>query len=242
MSLAVTGTQYLVNSTTPLTTVPITVGAWVRSTSANSSYKAVWNLGVATNTDRFALYQSGGNKWMALITAASTDDLTCEAGTVTANVWMFMVARFITSTNRRIGVLSNDGSTAHVQSTVSSAPAAADRISIGAIPDGTEPFAGQIAEIWYTNTDIQVDNAQLQDSLLRQLAYGGPFSVPHVADDILEYRSFRKHPFRNEVGEVYFGGKGAQIWAPTSTPTVGFHPPLPYWYIKPGQRKTELTI
>jgi hypothetical protein len=101
------------------------------------------------------------------------------------------------------------------------------------------PCDAFISEFWYTNTDIQPDGAQLNDDLLRQLAYGGPFSVPHVAANLIEYRSFRKVIESDQdeaVGDgVYWGGAGRQVWTNTNGVTRGPHPPLPGWYAKPNR-------
>lgn len=121
-----------------------------------------------------------------------------------------------------------------------------DRVTIGAL-GGTTPasfFDGLIGEYWVTATDIQGDGAQLQDGLLLQLAYGGPLSVPSVARDVIEYRSMIKHPTSDgdEVSENYVGHLGRQVWTNHNGVTTGHHPPLPYWYEKPGQRRRVLTI
>lgn len=121
-----------------------------------------------------------------------------------------------------------------------------DAMAIGsqASATPTEFFDGRMAEIWYTNTDIQADGLQLQDALLRQLAYGGPFSVPHIAKDIVEYRSLRVHPDSrgDQPSEVYHGKFGRQIWTNANGVTAGPHPPLPYWYVKPGQTRRPLIV
>jgi len=100
---------------------------------------------------------------------------------------------------------------------------------------------GLIAEYWLTNTDIQPDGAQLDDNLLRQLAYGGPFSVPHIAKDLIEYRSFRKviESDQDEApgDEVYWGGAGRQVWTNTNGVRRGPHPPLPGYYKRPRPRQ-----
>lgn len=117
-------------------------------------------------------------------------------------------------------------------------------MGLGTDGGGTQPFTGRLAEFWCTNTDIQADNAQLQDWMARQLAYGGPFSVPHIVKDIVEYRSLRVFPeSRGDRGtEVYHGKFGRQTWANTNGVTTGPHPPLPYWYVKPGQTQRQLVI
>lgn len=98
-----------------------------------------------------------------------------------------------------------------------------------------------IAEFWCTNTDIQADGGQLDNTFLSQLAFGGPFSVPHVASAVVEYRSFRVHPSLNDPYETY-SDYGGQTWTNNGAATTGPHPPLPYWYVKPGQNNKVLTI
>lgn len=241
MSIAVTGTQYIVNTSPAVLTYPISLGVWVRPT-ATTAFRGVWALTrTGDDTHRFALYTWSSSQWNALISVAGTDTSTI-GGTITANGWTYVVCRWISATNHRIDVLNNNGSTSHTQDTTSATPTSLTELAVGANSAGSEAFVGSIAEMFYTNTDIQADGAALNDSTLRQLAYGGPFSVPHIVQDILEYRSFRKHPFRDEPTEVYYGGKGIQIWTPTSTPTTGFHPPLPYSYVNSGQTKSVLTI
>jgi hypothetical protein len=233
MSLSFAGAQWLNNTSPPITDYPITVGCWVRPAAAGNVFRSIWQLSKAGDpSDRFALYQWTGSVWCALVSVSGADTA-LTAGTVTATSWHFLVARFISATNRRLAVLNVNGSTAHAQSTTSAQPLTQAEEALGANVTGGDPYTGLLAEFWRTNTDIQVDAAQLSDSTLRQLAYGGPFSVPNIAGTILEYRSFRKHPYRDEAGEVYYGGKGVLTWTPTSTPTTGFHPPLPYWYRKP---------
>lgn len=241
MALSLSGTQQLKNTSPAVTDYPITVGCWVRPAAAGNVFRSIWQLSKSADpSDRFALYQWTGSVWAALVTVASTDTA-CTGGTVTATSWHYVVARFISATNRRIDVLNANGSTAHAQDTTSVAPASQAELNIGADTNTQDPFSGLIAELWYANADIQVDGAALSDATLRGLAYGGPFSIPGIAANIMEYRSFRKQPNMDELGEVYYGGK-VQTWAPTGTPTIGFHAPLPYWYVKPGQNERVLMI
>lgn len=88
--------------------------------------------------------------------------------------------------------------------------------------------------MWYTNTDIQADGEQLQDSTLRQLAFGGPFSLPHIARDIIAYRSFEDclDSSQDRPGSVYHRG-ARQVWTNTNGVTLGPHPPAAIWYDKP---------
>lgn len=223
--------QHIQNTSPPITDYPFTVGMWVQPADVTG--------------DKFFFEAVGGTNNVNLYRGTTTfilevNSAQAVAGTAVANSWSFVVARLISATNRRLAVLNPTGATSHAQDTVSNAISGVTTLDIGGGFIGLY-WNGLVARYWMTNTDIQPDAAQLQDGTLRQLAYGGPFSVPHIAGDILEYRSFRKHPTRDEVGEVYYGSKGMQTWALTGA-TTGIDPPLPYWHVNPGQNKHVLMI
>ncbi len=48
-----------------------------------------------------------------------------------------------------------------------------------------------MAEFWYTDADVQVASGQVGDSLFWQLANYGPFSVPYLFPNIVEYRQLK---------------------------------------------------
>lgn len=239
----------LVNSAPPLvsTGYPLTVGCWVSMLSVSSANNTVWAFS-DTAVDNTTI--------QLLIQTTEIPSLSVEAGGVlsacqtttafTVGTWNFVVCRAIASANRRMAVLLPDGLLEHGSTVTARAPTSLDTFSIGMREDLTPntPADAIVAEFWYTQTDIQADGGQLLESTLRQLAFGGPFSVPHIAGDILEYRSFRKYPTSDgdEIGEVFHGAAGRQFWTNTNGATIAPHPPLPYWYVKPGQIQTELVI
>ena len=228
--------QTLTCATHPITAFPVTVGLWVRPLTAAT--RGLWSLGdsgVATQYIRLG-QNATGNTWNLSAQSGGTSD-TLSIGVATASQWAFMVGRFISATNKRLSVLQYDGSIVGGQRTTSRAfPTSADSIVLGSTVGGTAEWNGYLAEVWYTNTDIQADGGVLSEATLRQLAYGGPFSVPHIAKDIIEYRSFRKGLISNtdEEGEVYSGKNGRQTWTNTNGATLDIHPPLPGWYKRPG--------
>lgn len=245
-SFASASTQYLICATHPITAYPYSVGLWVypTTTGAERTFFCLTDSGAATQ--RNALWQLSTNVWAISAWAGGTPN-NASAGTVTANRWVFIVGRFISATNRRISVLQGDGSVVAAQGTTSRAfPTSAESISIGAmVSTSTAQYLdGNIGEFWYTNTDIQPDGLALQEPLLRQLAYGGPFSVPHIGKDLIEYRSFRKSltTDQDDGVEVYSESFGVQTWTNTNGVTIGHHPPLPYWYENPRQRRSVLMI
>lgn len=197
----------------------------------------------ATATNYFSLHQDSTGFRIGANAGGGENIVT--GGMPVVGSWSFVVARFIGAASRRIATLNPDGSTTHAVGAVSRAPTGLDAISIGSLETSAPGtfYDGLIGEFWYTATDIQPDGLQLDDNFLRQLAYGGPFGT-HIAKDILEYRSFRKYPASDgdDASEVYFGGAGRQLWTNTNGVTTGPHPPLPYWYVKPGQTQTELVI
>lgn len=232
--------QYIKNAATPVTAVPFTVGMWVHPTTTGAARTFFGLSNAAVSGNYFHFGQTAANTWTIETTGGAV-----ASGTVTANQWAFLVARFITAANRRLGGLQFDGSTFSVQDTFSDTPATINTMTLGTILRNTplNLFSGNIAEFWLTNTDIQPGGAQLQDALLRQLAYAGPFSVPHIAKDIVEYRSLRKYPSSegDEEGEVFHGALGRQTWANVNGATVSHHPPLQYEYARPpGTQKPSL--
>lgn len=231
--------QRIVNAAPPITTVPFTVGMLVLPTTGADQSNYFSLTDTAGDVHYFAIGQVFASFVIAIRAGGSL--ATSAIATLSPNQWHFLVGRFISSTNRRFSVLFPDGSISHAQNTSSNSPSGIDAMSLGCNASAT-PFnfmTGSIGEFWITNTDIQDDGTQLNDDLIRQLAYGGPFSVPHIASNVIDYRSLRKHPTSDgdELGEVYDGAFGRQTWTNTGGATIGPHPPLPYWYRKPGQRR-----
>jgi len=218
--------------------VPLTVGFWAYPT-ATGTLRTLFCLGDTGADTYLSINQTSGNLWQITATAAGSAN-NATTGAVTANSWFFIVGRFISATNRRLAVLAPDGSASAVQATTSRTMSSIDTMTLGQRLSSTsnQPFAGRLANFWYTNNDVQPDGAALTDSLLRQLAYGGPFSVPSIANTIIEHRSLRTNPINGESSDISVGGGApAQNWANTSGVTIGAHPPLPYWYANLQQTK-----
>lgn len=211
-----------------ITGFPCSMGMWVYPTTTGAQ-KCFAMVGGSSSTDFLQLSQSAANAWE--IGGATTISLSLvSAGVVTANQWAYVVGRWISATNRRLSVLQFDGSTAFAQDTVSRATVPPGNINIGRRHgNGIDIwFSGLVAEFWVTNSDIQADGAQLQDSTLRQLARDGPFSVPHILKDIVDYRSLRYAMGSDQdiQPDYYLGNKGRQTWTNINGVTRGVHPPL----------------
>jgi len=228
--------QKLTNAAPLITAMPFSVGFWVYPTTTGT-LRYFWSLAdTAAATNYHAIGQGSSNLWRL----EQTDDATpisAENGTVTANQWAYVVARFISATSRLMSVWQFNGSIANLANTTNDSPAGIDTMALGCLNHSAPAnfFDGRIAEFWCTNTDIQANGGTMQAPLLHQLARGGPFSVPHIAKNIVEYRSFRKHPLVGDAEDIHFGASGVQNWTNTGAVTTAPHPPLPYWYRKPKE-------
>ena len=227
----------LINTAPPVTTYPFTVGIWAYTTDI-STPRTFFALANNAVTNQYFYLGSASGAAIQLFVQSGATSQGNNVTTLVVNGWYFILGRFISATNRRLSVLLADGSVGHAQGTTNITPTGINSVGIGATPTSTIQFfhAGQLAEFWWTNTDIQADGTQTQEWLVRQLAWGGPFSSPHIAKDIIEHHSFRlslgSQPDRGE--DSYYGKYGKQKWNNSTTAvTFGRHPPLPYWYAKP---------
>lgn len=221
--------QYLSNAASPITGYPYTIGIWVYPTTTAASKDFVGISDTGTTNNLASIRQNASDQW-SFISQAGGAAVTANGGTVTANQWAFFIGRGIAAANRRLDVLQFDGSTAHAQNTSSQTPTGIDTMIIGGrltSAGASNFFDGRIGEFWYTNTDIQPDGASLNDDVLRQLARFGPFSVPSIAKDVLEYRNLFQalgNPTDNPMD--CYSRIGRQVWTNTGGVIGGGHPPL----------------
>lgn len=229
-------TQYLQNSASSLvsTGYPFTVGGWVNLSAVGAVARTIFSLSDTGTTNNYLLVQMTSSEQIQVTAAAGgTENSAIATGvTLVAGKWVFFLGRFISSGSRRITVLGQNGNISNNSTVTTRAPTGLDSLIIGAnVTSGgaATPWDGLIGEIWYTNTDVQADGAVSKSDLIWQLAYGGPFSVPHIAKDIVEYRSLRSDAIGGETDEVYVGaGKPFQKWVNVNGVTVGQHPSLLY--------------
>jgi hypothetical protein len=240
VSVTLNGTsQYLINSAPPALTYPYTLGVWVKTNSIAAGTANVAILATTSSSTNLSLYRSAA-QWTMYANGPIV-----AIGAATVGLWTFLLVRYQSATNARAAMLDATGFSAHVSTTtaVSMTPT---NWSLGAKFDTAASgfFDGQIAEFWITNTDVQPDGAQTSDALLRQLAYNGPFSVPHVASALIEYRSLKSvlSSDRDKLDEVYWGTKGRQTWVNTGGAILGAHPPLAPGYLGPPQVPATLIL
>lgn len=237
--------QRLVNTAPVFTAVPFSVGFWARPTTTGTA-RVMWCLAdTAGGNNSFFIRQDVGNTF-TLTSKAGGALQQATGGTVTASSWYYFVVRCVSATNRHAAILNPDGTMTALANTTSSVPAGLDTMALGALTENVVGsfFSGQIGRFWYTNTDIQADGAALQEATLRQLAYGGPFSVPHIVPDLVEYRALTVGLASNsdQLDDDYSGRNGRQTWTNVGSVTTGQEPPLPGWHQGPSDRYGILAV
>jgi len=249
VNFVIASSQLLEKASAPLTAVPVTVGMWFNMDAAGTLVQQLWGLQGSASTNMFMRLTLTASETLS----ASTKDsgTTASAATLTtvcnAKKWIFVVARFITAANRRISAIFENGAIEHANNTTSRTPTGIDIETLGGRKHSStsEFFGGQIAEFWVVKGDVQTDTGDLKNHTLRQLAYRGPFSLPNIAKDIVEYRSFRQTLVSDrDVGsEVYWSdGYKRPVWTNTNACTLAYHPPLTSEWRKPADARPNLAV
>jgi hypothetical protein len=224
-------TGYLLNSSSPITALPFTVAIWAYWDGATGD-RVAWSLVPSSTGNTFLIAKDAADTWSFWAGSAATGGFAA-----TANAWTFLLARAISTSNRRFSVLQPDGSISHAQSTTNIS-VTMQQMVLGRTMDNTNPFfwSGGIAEFWYTNNDVVGTNLTTNNDFLRQLAFRGPFSIRSVAANIVEYRSLRSHlgSESDVFGDLWWGRSGRQTWTLNGTVIQGQHPPAANNYVTPS--------
>jgi hypothetical protein len=236
--------QYLVNTSPPVVAPPMTVGFWFNKITAVDAF--MWDLNRVATTAHYMAITCNATNVVTVVINDAGGGLTITGATVALNQWHYVLFRAFSAANYWLSVLPNTGAVSRVQSTTSKSPAALDRAAIGcylstAGAPGNQ-MNGMIAEFFQTDTDVQGDGLTTDIGLLHQIAYRGPFSLPNIVNDIVDYRSFRSPPSGERHGESYAGKKGRQVWTPTNGPTLEAHCPLFGGYRGPPHSQSDIVI
>lgn len=238
LQLVAASSQYLINSAPPVTATPWTAAYWLK-TPTGTVDQVPWNLiNTGADDNYWSMYKNNAGTLFFQCQGGATYT---EVGSTTAlisNAWTYIVYRAISATNRRGSLLHANGVIDNVQNTTSVTPSGINALGIGqyvGLAPGA-PLDGSIAEFALWNADVQADGGQLLDSTLRQMAYGGPFSLTHMLGKIVDYQSFKTGltSDRARAGEVFNGaGFNRQVWTAVNAPALGPHVQLPATYMKP---------
>lgn len=230
--------SYLVNFAPTVLGYPFTVGMIFSLTNVGTVQRALWSLSdTATSTNYFEI-RMNASEALFQVTASSAvaEEVTGLGFTLIPNQWTFVVARWISATNRRISILHQNGRADVGSGTTSLNPTGIDLMMIGAVSTSqgrdavsSTAWDGRIAEFWMTNSDAYPNSEEnVNRSFMVALRNRGPFAFPHIANNIVEYRSFRKHPTHenDNPDEVYYISSQAIRWTNVNNVRVAPHPPL----------------
>lgn len=243
--------QYLVLAApSPLlsaTGYPTTMGAWARPETGTTNGMIVNWGDSGANTNYIGVAQLNSGIPTILATSVSTSSIGVTTA-IAARTWFFVLGRFISSTSRRIDVLFADGHIEHAQDTTNKSPSGLDALAIGAsaILSPASFYTGSIAEAWWAPADIVGSDVQTNDDVVRQLAWGGPWSIPSVASNVCDYISLRDWipptPKGDPLNGVYSKSKSGEATWLNFGPILTDHPPLPYWFARPRESYDTLLI
>jgi hypothetical protein len=220
--------QKLATPSVPIVTYPFTVGMWVNpSVALSGSSKAIWSISVDAN-NYFLVYWSNGLSALACQMTNATVSGACSSGLApTVGRWNYVLARYISSTNRRCSAMSPDGTVSHGSDTTGGADPVGTMVetAFGSVASLLY-WDGGIAEFFLWDGDIWPDGGAAPDWFIRQLAYRGPFSLPGRTRNIVEDKSLRGTLEAGRVGESWSGPKGRILWSNTNGVRLGPHPVL----------------
>lgn len=250
------GTGVYQTSTVPFTaTAPITVGMWFYATSSAAA-AATWSITDNSSTLNFFRVgcTGGGVPSLTIRNSTAAAAVNINAGTTggsgTTGAWTFLIGRFATTASRFIDGIGIDGTVGGATDTSLLVPTM-NRMAIGRRTNSVvqEEFTGYIGEFWLCNTDIgATSTTALSTAIIRQLAYNGPFSVPNVSNNLIEYVSFRSRGFFDGGGTIineYYTNilRNPIDWAVNGTaPTLAVHPPISASYIGPEDFKSTVML
>jgi hypothetical protein len=155
-------------------------------------------------------------------------------GAWAAGSWTYVICRVISATNRRFTILKPNGTITETQDVANVTYGTITRWSLGGFASSAaaDDFTnGEVQEFWTSPTDIYPIGA-IPTDMVRQLAYRGPWSIPHIAGTVEDYRSLRNGAASIDADprEIYSrtGTSGAWTYAgnnglPTRSPV---NPPL----------------
>jgi hypothetical protein len=239
MGLFCTPTQYFEKAdATAFNAGSFSVGCWFYVTTTGSSSRVIWEASLTATDDSIRL-----NNVLGFLSFEKNHLAANTWGfgpSVAANIWYYTLCREISITNHRVSMLTaTTGQVQHSSDATSSAVTTNNvKTTIGATHTNGAAGSGMqggIAEWFVADGDIVPGGGAPSDSLIRQLAYYGPFSVPSIAAQIYEYRGLVR-PGNGLTNDYYARDGGFRaLWVPTGSPIVGPHPPLSGNYVRPGQ-------
>ena len=237
MSFQGSSGAYSTASSAVVTVYPFTVGIWYRDTAASSGIWRIYNSG---NSNEFFRIETGNGTPSVAQGSGGLSNTAFVSSVGAASQWQFVIARFIAANNVKGAQWNAEtGTIGHGSATTFSVtPSGVNTTELGR---ASSVLNGQMQDYWLAPLDIQAGGAQLNNDLLLQLGRFGPFSVPYIAENIVDYRSLRQDQNSDfgEEGSNATKGRSRQSHAPTGaawTVDVGQECPYARNWVRPLDR------
>lgn len=234
-----TFTQYIEQVGALDTVRPFTIGAWYRCRTTSTA--SIFGLTETVGNTGFNVYCTSTGVSTAISWWTGTATSGTGSAVSTRNEWNYVCARFVATANKWISNITPDA-IYHTQQTSSRTPGALNTLrfggSIATVAGTISGFDGDLAEVFFADADIQPGGLQLHDNILLQLAFNGPWSLPHLARNIVEYRSLRHGAGTNadDVPGDDYQRRGLRTWTEVNGPIMaGEGPPISANYVRPNQ-------
>lgn len=231
------GSTYLMEAGLPVTTTPLSVGMWVRPASVSGLFVPfLFYASAAPGAYQFYMYLNGDEFGAGAAGPSGNPDNGFGAAGVVAGAWYFLLARWISNTSRRYAVLYPNGTMLTLNQPGNTGTVTVDTLTLGGTyPTSPQPWSGDIAEYWVTSGDIWPSGQDMPAHTLHWLAYNGPFSMPHIAGAVREYKPLLQGgPDSYAAWENYTAG-ARPTWTAAGPPLMGYpHPPLAPGYPRPS--------
>lgn len=225
---------------------PFSVGCWFLPLSVTTTTRCVHGVVNSTTTGTGWDLEYDSSNGLGFWSGVNSNWLGAAVAAPTAGQWHYALCRGISATNRRLSCLYPNGSSAHAQNTTSSSPTGTTTLSLGVLRESTPILFmdGFVAEYWFASVDVVPGGGVTPDSILQQLAFKGPFSLRHIADKILVYRSlFRSAGSDADAfGEQAWGTFAPQTWANVNGAQLAPHPPLAPDYMRPADFRQLMPV
>ncbi len=190
---------------------PFTVGMWINPHIVSGNPYFWTAASNASDVDYYGFDINGGDYSAVGRSVSTAAGATCVTHNAAADVWTFILGRFIKTNDMRLDILFADGITdaAKDQSNTISRVNTGTIANLGSYKGQTQSnyFDGRIGEYWVANKDVtlgDINTTALSRATLLQLAYQGPFGIPAIAQSIVEYRSLRTVGLNGTVPEDFF--------------------------------------
>jgi hypothetical protein len=201
--------------------------------NSNSSTGTLFSFSDTTGSVDTWLVLQNGTLWSIYAEDNTAATAIANSAVPAAGKWHFHIARFMGPSEFRLATLDHTGViTQGIDLVHTVNPASVDRVSVGIRTGAAEQWAfdGLIGEFYWGDIDPQ-PGGDLDEALVRYLAYNGPFSIPYIGYNLVDYKSLRNTlgSDQDRQGETFVGKYGPQTWVNNGA-TIGAHPPLPGSY------------